>query len=90
MKLEVGDLLTIEDKEYLTMDIILYEGANYLFTNEIINEEPTQHYTIFKQEDDEVVEITDSKIINVILPIFNSNIQKLITESNLIEKYEID
>ena len=90
MKIEAGDLLTIEEKQYLTIDVILFEGINYLFSNEIANDQPTKQYVIFKQEDDEVEEVEDPKMIEVLFPIFSGNIQKLIEETKMIEKYEID
>jgi len=90
MKIESGDLFTLDEEQYLAIDIIVYEGDKYIFSNEIKNDEPTQNYAIFKQDDDYVEEVTDMKLINLIFPIFNGNIQKLIRETKLAEKYSID
>lgn len=85
MNIEIGDLLTIDDKKYLTLGKIVFMGNDYIFTNEIINDEPTKQYFIFKKTDDEVEEITDKKSLEILLPMFNKDLQKLLKEN----KYEI-
>ena len=85
MKIEKGDLLTLDQNEkYLVIDNILYDGIKYIFTNKFMNEEPTEEYAIYEvdeqNEDGELNLIEDQTKIEILLPMFNNNVQKLIQD----------
>ena len=47
MKRKIGEVITVEGKEYTILDSVLYEGKDYLFTNLVENDEPTETCFIF-------------------------------------------
>lgn len=82
MKLEIADMLTFKKEKYITLDVINYEGINYAFVNKLTqDEEPTQEYFIFKpKEIDDIEIVTNTNLINILLPTFQKNVEKQIQE----------
>ena len=49
MEIVVGDLITVEGVQYITLEKLTHEGNNYIFVNKVINEEElTDEFYIFK------------------------------------------
>ena len=83
MIIENGDLLTLDGEEKsLVIDNILFEGKKYIFTNKIINDNPTQEYEIYEVDNDELEIIDDEKTIEILMPMFNNNVKKMLEEIN--------
>jgi len=83
MKIIVGDLLTIEEEKFITMDVITYDGVDYAFVNKMTDdEEPTETFYVFEIIDDEVELVEDKEILDQVLPIFSKNVQKIIDKIN--------
>lgn len=91
MRIMVDDLITLGDKKYITLDSIYYEDNNYIFVNEVTkDEEPTKSFYVFKVVDNSCLLIDDTKILDLVLPIFSSNVQKQIDMFKNKETYNID
>ena len=82
MKIEIADMITFEGEKYITLDVMNYNNINYAFVNKLTqDEEPTKEYFIFKPKGNDDLEIlTDNNLINILLPIFQKNIEKQIQE----------
>ena len=93
MNREVGEVLTIDNERYTILDTVLYEGKDYLFTNKVKGEEPSETFIIFEYlKDDEngsVIEVSDQKLLERLIPICSKNIQKVIDVMNLKDKYNV-
>lgn len=78
MKLEVGDLITVSSSNYLVMDLVPYGGISYAFVNKMTKkEEPTDEYYVFKMVDDGVVKVVDEEMLNILVPLFSKNVNKM-------------
>ena len=68
----VGDLLTIEGKKYITLELLNYENNDYLFVNEMTDEEEvTEDFYIFKLFYDGSIRIvTEERLKQVLIPKF--------------------
>lgn len=85
-----GDVLTINNKNYLVLETARFEEEEYIFVNKLDeNEDLTEEYNIMKKNGDGVILITDEKVLNVILPIFSNKIQKVAEKYNEDNKFEI-
>lgn len=93
MKREVGEVITVDNEQYTILDTVLYEGKDYIFTNKVKGEEPSETYIIFEYYEDgvngSVSEVSDPKLLERLIPICSKNIQKIIDVMNLKEKYDI-
>ena len=78
-KIVVGDLLTIEGKKYIVMDKISYIGEEYIFVNEMTdNEENTSNYYVMELINDNVKIINDKELLEKLLSIFSDNVQIMV------------
>ena len=76
MDIVVGDLLTIEEKKYIVISSIVYEGKKYFFTNLIKeNEELTGEYFIFTGNLSAMEMVIDDKVRSILLPKFEMAIK---------------
>ena len=60
MKLEVGDLITLNNGDkYITLDKITYNDKSYFFVNKVTSEtkEPTEEFYVFTIKDDKFLKI---------------------------------
>lgn len=77
--MSVEDIITLDDnREFLILDIIDYEGSKYIYCVEVDEEEKTKENFIFLKLDvdasgEYVSEVQDEATINKILPIFTAN-----------------
>lgn len=78
MKLEVGDLITLNNGDkYITLDKITYNDKSYFFVNKVTSEtkEPTEEFYVFTIKDDKLLKITNADFINELLPKFKSSLK---------------
>ncbi|MBQ8681512.1 MAG: hypothetical protein IJ509_01190 [Bacilli bacterium] len=82
MDIAIGDLLTIEGKKYITLEKTTYENNEYLFVNEVTNDEEdvTEDFYILKVVDDKVRIIVEEELKNVLIPKFQQLLEKDIKE----------
>ena len=77
--MSVEDIITLDDnREFLILDIIDYEGSKYIYCVEVDEEEkPKENFIFLKLDVDAsgeyVSEVQDEATINKILPIFTAN-----------------
>ncbi len=89
MKFKLEDVLTIKGEKYTVLNSILYEGKDYIFTNKVKNDEPSDIFMAFEVVDGGVCEVKNEKILERILPIFSNNVQKIINKMKTEEKFNI-
>ena len=85
MDVVIGDLLTIDGKKYITLEVLDYEGSNYIFTNLITDdEETTEDFYIFRVINNEVEMVLEEKLKNILIPKFQklleNDLKKIIDE----------
>lgn len=90
MKVEKEDIITIEGIEYAVIDKVLYEGTDYILTNKYEKEEPTETYIVYELIDDDVLLVTDKKVLEKLAPIFSKDVKKIIDEIIIQQKYDIN
>lgn len=86
MNILIGDLLTIEGKKYVVMEVLSYNNENYAFVNMMTNEEEaTDKFFIFKIIDDDNIRfVVDEEVKKVLLPKFQEMLENDI--KNLIQE----
>ena len=85
MDVVIGDLLTIEGKKYITLEVLDYEGSNYVFTNLMTDdEETTEDFYIFRVINNEVEMVLEEKLKNILISKFQelleNDLKKIIDE----------
>lgn len=94
MKREVGEVITVDNEQYTILDTVLYEGKDYIFTNKVKNDKPSETFIIFEffkdDENGSVLEVSDPKLLERLIPICSKNIQKVVDVMNLKDKFNID
>ncbi len=71
--IKVNDVFEAEGKDYITLDKIIFNGQEYIFTNELENDEPTKIFRVFRLKENGIVEVTDKGVLSQILPTFSKN-----------------
>ena len=62
MKLLKGDVLSINNQDYIVIECLNYNYETYIFTNQLLNEEEvSENHYIFKITNDNAIVITDEK-----------------------------
>lgn len=89
MKIRVEDVLTIKGEKYTVIDTILYEGKDYILTNKVINDEPSETFIAYEVVDNGVFIVEDKNILDRILPIFSNNVNKKINDLRTEEQFNI-
>ena len=89
MKIRVEDVLTIKGEKYTVIDTILYEGKDYILTNKVVNDEPSETFVAYEVVDNGVFIVEDKNILDRILPIFSNNVNKKINELKTEEQFNI-
>lgn len=82
MSFRKTDVITFDDNEkVLVLEVLLYEGIEYLYVNEILPDESdmTDVYRILKANysDGTLEEVLDKEILEVILPMFQEKLEQL-------------
>lgn len=89
MKIRVEDVLTIKGEKYTVIDTILYEGKDYILTNKVKNDEPSETFVAYEVVDNGVFIVEDKNILDRILPIFSNNVNKKINDLKTEEQFNI-
>ena len=77
MKLLKGDVLSINNQDYIVIECLNYNYETYIFTNQLINEEEvSENHYIFKITNDNAIVITDENLINILLDKFKDLINQ--------------
>lgn len=76
MSIVVGDLLTIDSEQYITLETLSYEGGDYAFVNKVIGEEVTGEYYIFKLMGDDVRIVVEDNLKNILISKFQELLKK--------------
>lgn len=81
MSFKRGDVVTFaEDDKVLVFEVLLHDGVEYLYVNEILPDESdlTDKYKILyaNYEDGTLVEVEDQEILKVITPMFLEKLAK--------------
>ena len=71
MNISVGDLLTVNEQKYMTLEVLKYENSQYAFVNKVTaDEEVTDEFYIFEDLGDHVKIIEDDNLRKILLPMF--------------------
>lgn len=89
MKIRVEDVLTIKGEKYTVIDTILYEGKDYILTNKVENDEPSETFVAYEVVDNGVFIVEDKNILDRILQIFSNNVNKKINDLKTEEQFNI-
>lgn len=89
MKIRVEDVLTIKGEKYTVIDTILYEGKDYILTNKVVNDEPSETFVAYEVVENGVFIVEDKNILDRILPIFSNNVNKKINDLKTEEQFNI-
>lgn len=91
MIITIGDVLTIKEDKYLVVETARYEEMDYLFANKLLDDgELSEEHFVMKKTATGVLLVTDEKVLEVILPVFQNKIQKAIEKYNEQQEFEID
>ena len=81
MEIVIGDLLTVEGKQYITLEKLTHEGNEYLFVNKVINEEEVSNeFYIFKVVEDGIRIIVQDNLKQELIPKFQELLKKDLDE----------
>ena len=73
--LEKDDLFELDDKLYVVFDDYNYEGNNYCFCNEMVdNKTFGKTFVIFQNDNDGIIEVKDRVLLDKLLPIFQNSV----------------
>lgn len=75
-----GNVITVNDTDYMVLETIDYQGKKYIFTNEIKEEEPTNDYYIFNVNNNEVTKIVEEELLNKLIEEFKTLLAKAYNE----------
>lgn len=80
--LEQGEILELSnDKEYVVISSIIYQGANYVY---IIDTETYKDYKVCKYQEEELEDVTDDELFKNLIFKFNkdlkANLAKVLSE----------
>lgn len=75
-----GNVITVNDTDYMVLETIDYQGKKYIFTNEIKEEEPTDDYYIFNVNNNEVTKIVEEELLNKLIEEFKTLLAKAYNE----------
>lgn len=75
-----GNVITVNDTDYMVLETIDYQGKKYIFTNEIKEEEPTNDYYIFNVNNSEVTKIVEEELLNKLIEEFKTLLAKAYNE----------
>ena len=71
MNITKGDLLTINNNKYITLEILKYEGENYALVGEVTNEDKiTDEFYIFKLINNNIEIVVDNNLKNILITKF--------------------
>lgn len=81
MQIMIGDLLTIEENKYITLEKLTYNNDNYIFVNKVIDDDNvSDEFYIFKIINDSVIMIEEDNLKNILIPKFEKLLKNDIIE----------
>lgn len=85
MNISKQDVIQIENTKYIVLTSTYYLNVEYFLVNELDEEEePTQSYYIFYEDNQELKIMKDGEVFRYLVPIFQQELKKEI--SNLWKK----
>ena len=77
MNLIKGDVISVNNNNYIVIEMLNYNYEKYAFVNELDdNEDIGEKYYIFKVENDSAIKLTDETLINKLLDKFKNLINE--------------
>lgn len=77
MELLKENIVTIKEKKYIIIETLNYNYEKYAFANELTqNEDISESFYILKANENDLVIVTDEKIINILLEKFKNLINE--------------
>lgn len=71
MNIIKGDLLTINDSKYITLEILKYDGDDYAFVGKVTNDdEITDEFYIFKLVGNNIEIVANDNLKNILITRF--------------------
>ena len=74
-KIDIHYMFELHDKDYIVLAKTIYNNTTYFFCNEVVNDEPTSKYKIYKEIGEEFIEETNRTILEEIIEDFNEQIE---------------
>ncbi len=74
-KIDIDYMFELHGKDYIVLAKTIYNNTTYFFCNEVINDEPTSKYKIYKEIGEEFIEETNRTILEEIIEDFNEQIE---------------
>ena len=80
MKYNEGQIIEVEGINVCVLDVENENGLDYIYAAEIVDNDITGNFYVYKVENQNIVKVTDSVELKEILPIFIGKISKKIEE----------
>ena len=74
-KINIDYMFELHGKDYIVLAKTIYNNTTYFFCNEVVNDEPTSKYKIYKEIGEEFIEETNRTILEAIIEDFNEQIE---------------
>ena len=74
-KIDIDYMFELHGKDYIVLAKTIYNNTTYFFCNEVVNDEPTSKYKIYKEIGEEFIEETNRTILGEIIEDFNEQIE---------------
>ena len=74
-KIDIDYMFELHGKDYIVLAKTIYNNTTYFFCNEVVNDEPTSKYKIYKEIGEEFIEETNCTILEEIIEDFNEQIE---------------
>lgn len=74
-KIDIDYMFELHGKDYIVLAKTIYNNTTYFFCNEVVNDEPTSKYKIYKEIGEEFIEETNRTILEEIIEEFNEQIE---------------
>lgn len=74
-KIDIDYMFELHGKDYIVLAKTIYNNTTYFFCNEVVNDEPTSKYKIYKEIGEEFIEETNRTILEEIIEDFNEQIE---------------
>ena len=74
-KIDIDYMFELHGKDYIVLAKTIYNNTTYFFCNEVVNDEPTSKYKIYKEIGEEFIEETNRTILEAIIEDFNEQIE---------------
>lgn len=80
MKYNEGQMIEVEGINVCVLDVENKNGLDYIYAAEIVDNDITGNFYVYKVENQNIVKVTDSVELKEILPLFIGKISKKIEE----------